>query len=139
MTVEKLKRIKDVRVLLFGDFMVDKYIYGKVSRISPEAPVPVLQVTKKQTKLGGAGNVVNNVMTLGAKVRVLGCIGKDADGGWIISELAENGIETEHIQQFSHVNTISKTRLLSKNQQFLRYDEEKIQGIPCRRRGGYLV
>lgn len=130
MTVEKLKRIKDVRVLLFGDFMVDKYIYGKVSRISPEAPVPVLQVTKKQTKLGGAGNVVNNVMTLGAKVRVLGCIGKDADGGWIISELAENGIETEHIQQFSHVNTISKTRLVSKNQQFLRYDEEKIQGIP---------
>ncbi len=130
MTVEKLKRIKDVRVLLFGDFMVDKYIYGKVLRISPEAPVPVLQVTKKQTKLGGAGNVVNNVMTLGAKVRVLGCIGKDADGGWIISELAENGIETEHIQQFSHVNTISKTRLVSKNQQFLRYDEEKIQGIP---------
>lgn len=48
MTVEKLKRIKDVRVLLFGDFMVDKYIYGKVSRISPEAPVPVLQVTKSR-------------------------------------------------------------------------------------------
>lgn len=55
MTVEKLKQIKNIRVLLFGDFMVDKYIYGKVSRISPEAPVPVLQVTKTQTKLGGAG------------------------------------------------------------------------------------
>mgnify|MGYP002470040701 FL=1 len=130
MTVEKLKQIKNIRVLLFGDFMVDKYIYGKVSRISPEAPVPVLQVTKKQTKLGGAGNVVNNVMALGAKVRVLGCIGQDNDGGWIISELKENGIETNYIQQFSHVNTISKTRLVSKNQQFLRYDEEKIQAIP---------
>lgn len=129
-TVEKLKHIKNIRVLLFGDFMVDKYIYGKVTRISPEAPVPVLQVTKKQIKLGGAGNVVNNIMTLGAKVRALGCIGQDADGEWIISELEENGIETGYIQQFSRVKTISKTRLVAKNQQFLRYDEEKIEAIP---------
>ena len=92
MTIEKLNKIADIRVLLFGDFMVDKYIHGKVSRISPEAPVPVLEVTARQTKLGGAGNVVNNIMTLGASVRVLGCVGDDADGDWILSELSEKGI-----------------------------------------------
>lgn len=80
MNLKKLKQIKNVRVLLFGDFMVDKYIYGKVTRISPEVPVPVLQVTKKQMKLGGAGNVLNNIMALGAKARALGCIGQDTDG-----------------------------------------------------------
>lgn len=130
MTVEKLNQIKNIHVLIFGDFMVDKYIYGKVTRISPEAPVPVLQVTKKQKKFGGAGNVVNNIINLGAKVRVLGCIGSDADGEWIISEFLHSGIETDYIQQFSQVKTISKTRVASKNQQFLRYDEEKIQELP---------
>lgn len=130
MTIEKLSQIKDTCVLLFGDFMVDKYIYGTVTRISPEAPVPVLEVTAKQLKLGGAGNVVNNIITLGASVRALGCVGKDADGDWIISELSDKGIKTEYIMQNSHVQTISKTRLISKKQQFLRYDEEVIQDIP---------
>lgn len=130
MTIEKLNKIADIRVLLFGDFMVDKYIHGKVSRISPEAPVPVLEVTARQTKLGGAGNVVNNIMTLGASVRVLGCVGDDADGDWILSELSEKGIETGYMRKYPQMQTISKTRLVSKNQQFLRYDEEKIQDIP---------
>lgn len=130
MTVEKLNQIKNAHVLIFGDYMIDKYIYGKVTRISPEAPVPVLRVTKKQVKFGGAGNVVNNVINLGAKVRVLGCVGSDTDGDWIITEFMNNGIETDYIQQHSLLKTISKTRLASKNQQFLRYDEEIIQELP---------
>lgn len=130
MTVEKLNQIKNAHVLIFGDYMVDKYIYGKVTRISPEAPVPVLQVTKKQVKFGGAGNVVNNVINLGAKVRVLGCIGSDTDGEWIITEFTNNGIETDYIRQSPQIKTISKTRVASKNQQFLRYDEEIIQELP---------
>ncbi len=130
MTIEKLGKVSEIKVLLFGDFMVDKYIYGKVSRISPEAPVPVLEVSSKQFKLGGAGNVVNNIITLGASVRVLGCVGEDADGAWIVSELSGKGIEAGHIRKFPQVQTISKTRLVSKNQQFLRYDEEKVEDIP---------
>lgn len=130
MTIERLSQIKDTCVLLFGDFMVDKYIYGDVTRISPEAPVPVLKVTSKQMRLGGAGNVVNNLISLGACVRVLGCMGKDTNGEWIISELSDKGINTEHIMQHPQIRTISKTRLISNKQQFLRYDEEIIKDIP---------
>lgn len=130
MMLEKLGRIKDVRVLLYGDFMVDRYISGKVARISPEAPVPVLQVTSKQARLGGAGNVAGNIVGLGAKVRAIGCVGDDPDGGWIISELSESGVETGYMRKHPQAATISKTRLVSKNQQFLRYDEETVRGVP---------
>ena len=80
MNVELLHNVKKLRVLVIGDFMIDKYIEGSVSRISPEAPVPVLAVKNKISKLGGAGNVVNNLAMLGASIRVAGCIGTDIDG-----------------------------------------------------------
>lgn len=127
MDVEFLHNIKTLNILVIGDFMVDKYIEGNVSRISPEAPVPVLEVTNKISKLGGAGNVVNNIAMLGAKVRTVGCIGLDIDGQWIKGELNSKDIDTNFLMQSENVKTIVKTRLVSKKQQFLRCDEEVIQ------------
>lgn len=128
--MERFKKIKDINVLVYGDLMVDKYICGQVSRISPEAPVPVLQVESRLSKLGGAGNVINNIISLGASVRVLGGIGKDYEGESIIEEFKKKGIDTRHIRQYLEIQTISKTRLISRNHQLLRYDEEEIRDMP---------
>ena len=129
MNVELLHKIKDLSVLVIGDFMVDKYIEGSVTRISPEAPVPVLEVKTKKRKLGGAGNVVNNISILGANIKVVGCVGKDADGDWLIQKMNERGIDTSYLRQEKGTQTISKTRLVSKKQQFLRLDEETIKAV----------
>ena len=125
MNIEILHKINDIKVLVFGDFMVDKYISGNVSRISPEAPVPIVEVTNENEKLGGAGNVINNIMSLGGKVKVLGCIGDDKAGDFIKDYFKNIGTDTSYLKQYRDVNTIIKTRIVSKNQQFLRIDEEK--------------
>ena len=130
MNIEELKKINNKTILVFGDLMVDKYITGNVSRISPEAPVPILAVTNKQSKLGGAGNVINNVTSLGGKTKILGCVGNDEDGSWITKTLSQRGIDISYLKCSDEVKTISKTRLVSKNQQFLRFDEEIIKDIP---------
>lgn len=130
MKVDRLHDISKCKVLIYGDFMVDKYIMGNVKRISPEAPVPILEVTKKNSKLGGAGNVVNNIIALGASTRVLGCVGDDADGLWIIERLNKRSADTAFMQMNSDVMTIVKTRVVSKKQQYIRLDEERIQDIP---------
>ena len=77
MNVEKIKNINNITVLVFGDYMVDSYINGDVKRISPEAPVPVVEIKNRTKKLGGAGNVINNIISFGAKVKAIGCIGDD--------------------------------------------------------------
>lgn len=130
MNIEKLHSVKDINVLLCGDFMVDKYVIGNVSRISPEAPVPILEVKSKSSKLGGAGNVINNIIALGANTRAIGCIGRDYDGSWILDKLKELGVDVKYLMQSDETRTIVKTRLVSKNQQFLRCDEEEIKDIP---------
>lgn len=127
--IEALHDIKKLNVLVFGDFMVDKYISGSVSRISPEAPVPVLEVKSKKSRLGGAGNVVKNIAILGAKTRAVGCIGKDDDGEWLINELKSHGSDIRFLKQNQECHTIVKTRLVSKNQQFLRMDEEVVKDV----------
>lgn len=127
--IEKIEKITRARVLIYGDMMVDKYIDGKVSRISPEAPVPVLSVTKKVSKLGGAGNVMDNIVSLGGNVRAIGYLGEDEDGSWALNALANKHIDTSMIRQYKNVKTITKTRLVSKNQQFLRCDEEEIKPV----------
>jgi D-beta-D-heptose 7-phosphate kinase/D-beta-D-heptose 1-phosphate adenosyltransferase len=128
--IEQIEKIKDISVLIYGDMMVDKYINGTVSRISPEAPVPVLKVTDKFSKLGGAGNVIDNIVSLGASVRVLGYFGRDAEGDWTIEALNERKVDTSLIRQYEGCRTITKTRLTSKKQQFLRADEEEIKPAP---------
>lgn len=123
----KLKRIAEVcsrfankKILVFGDIILDRYIFGQVERISPEAPVPVVKVDSEEMRLGGAGNVAANIDQLGAKALLLGVVGADgyADeiarlkktGNWVISDPANQ--------------TIVKTRIISQRQQIVRVDRE---------------
>ncbi|WP_034246530.1 D-glycero-beta-D-manno-heptose-7-phosphate kinase [Lachnospira multipara] len=128
--IEQIEKIKDITVLIYGDMMVDKYVNGTVSRISPEAPVPVLTVTDKFSKLGGAGNVIDNIVSLGASVKVIGYLGNDMEGDWAKKALTERGVDTSLLLQYEDCRTITKTRLTSKKQQFLRADEEIIKPAP---------
>lgn len=125
MDSSQLYRMNEITVLVYGDFMVDKYIHGEVSRISPEAPVPVLHVTGKERKFGGAGNVVANLLALGAKVRVAGFTGSDEDGTWMTDTFSKMGADTTYIENTDNLQTVIKTRITSRNQQFIRLDEEK--------------
>lgn len=111
-------------VLIVGDLMVDRYIIGTVDRISPEAPIPVLLQQQITRKLGGMGNVVLNVASLSAKVRVVGRVGSDEEGRYLRDTLKENGVDDSYV--FSEGKTIVKTRVAASNQQFLRIDEETI-------------
>ena len=129
MDIKQLYKMKEVTALVYGDFMVDKYIHGNVNRISPEAPVPVLHVTEKERKFGGAGNVVSNLLALGVKVRVAGYTGNDEDGMWLSDTFSDLGADTTYMKNVSRVQTIIKTRITSRNQQFIRLDEEKIENI----------
>lgn len=125
MNIEILHKIENLKVLVFGDYMVDKYISGSVSRISPEAPVPVIEVKSLTQKLGGAGNVINNIISLGANVKVLGCVGNDEAGDFIVNYFANNKTNISYLKKYNQISTVIKTRVVSKNQQFLRIDEEK--------------
>ena len=125
MNIEILHKIEDIKVLVFGDYMVDKYIIGNVNRISPEAPVPVIEVKNQSQKLGGAGNVINNIISLGANVKVLGCVGNDDAGNFITNYFNNDKTNISYLKKYNQLSTIIKTRIVSKNQQFLRIDEEK--------------
>ncbi len=126
---EQMKMIQNKKLLVYGDYMVDQYIDGDISRISPEAPVPVLNVKKKWSKLGGAANVAENLISIGASVRTLGCVGNDEAGKWMIEEIGQKGIDTNFLYSFDDVKTIRKTRVTSRKQQFIRLDEEDIKDV----------
>lgn len=111
-------------ILVIGDLMLDEYVYGDVERISPEAPVPVLKVNNNEFRLGGATNVAFNVISLGGKVTVIGQIGEDQNGDKIIEELNKKGINHFLIRNKDY-STISKTRVVSSNQQLIRIDKEE--------------
>lgn len=111
-------------LLVVGDMMVDKYIIGSVDRISPEAPVPVLFQRKIERKLGGTGNVIVNAVSLGAKVRAIGCVGNDSEGRYFRESLKKMGVDGRYI--FTKNSTIVKTRVSAANQQFMRIDEEVV-------------
>jgi len=108
--------------------MVDKFIWGKVARISPEAPVPVVEVTKDTETLGGAGNVANNITSLGGKAVIISAIGEDNTGRSMIDMLKEKGVNTDHLVFDAHRPTIIKTRIIATNQQVVRVDRE-IKGV----------
>ena len=118
-----LKELKKGKVIVFGDIMLDKYLSGSINRISPEAPVPVLNPSSEEIRLGGAANVALNLSSLGVKTTLLGVTGKDDDSEKIIDLLKLNKIRFS--LRRSVVPTISKTRLLSSQQQLLRIDEEE--------------
>lgn len=112
-------------ITVAGDVMADNYIEGKVERISPEAPVPVVETTKKYTRPGGAGNVALNLISLGAKVNVCAVIGDDKNGKTLTKIFSDSGINTQYIFCSPHRVTTSKTRVLGNHIQMLRVDEEE--------------
>lgn len=115
---------KNKNVLIIGDVMLDSYIFGNVDRISPEAPVPVVDIVRKQNKLGGAANVAANIKTLGGTPFLCSVIGKDQTGSIFISELKKLKISSEYILQSVNRITTDKKRVIGNNHQMLRIDEE---------------
>lgn len=126
MDITKIYQLYKKEILVYGDVIVDIYIEGSVSKISPEAPVPVLVVEKMRKKLGGAANVAENLLSLGANVRVLGYSGQDENGNWLLHRLQDIHADCRYFIQFADYSTISKTRITSNKQQLIRYDIEKI-------------
>jgi D-beta-D-heptose 7-phosphate kinase/D-beta-D-heptose 1-phosphate adenosyltransferase len=124
MLEKTLKGFAKVNILVIGDIMMDRFIWGKVSRISPEAPVPVVLVEKETFLLGGAANVVNNIHSLGGKVSLCGVVGDDETGQKIINKLTEMGIGTHGILVDQGRQTTVKTRIIAHQQQLVRIDRE---------------
>ena len=117
------------KILVIGDLMVDHYIWGNSSRISPEAPVPVVDVKEENNRLGGACNVANNLISLNAEVSLCGVIGRDSMGDWMINELNKQEIDIQYIFQDPTRPTTQKTRILISSQQALRVDKESRESI----------
>ncbi|MDO9125015.1 MAG: D-glycero-beta-D-manno-heptose-7-phosphate kinase [Deltaproteobacteria bacterium] len=122
-----IRRFSGVRILVVGDIMLDRFIWGRVSRISPEAPVPVVVVDKETFLLGGAANVVNNIHSLGGKASLCGVIGDDEMGQKVIQRLSEMGIERSGVSIEPGRQTTVKTRIIAHHQQLVRIDRETTQ------------
>ncbi|MDR0292031.1 MAG: D-glycero-beta-D-manno-heptose-7-phosphate kinase [Elusimicrobium sp.] len=127
---EILKSFNGVPVVVVGDVMLDHFIRGSVTRISPEAPVPVVNVTKEYYVAGGAGNVAVNLAALGAKPVVLSVVGQDRSGEDLINFLTSKGVDTSFIALDSSRPTTQKIRILAENQQVVRFDRESKKTIP---------
>ncbi|GGE66929.1 D-glycero-beta-D-manno-heptose-7-phosphate kinase [Massilia psychrophila] len=112
-----------VRILVVGDVMLDRYWFGDVSRISPEAPVPVVRIERREERLGGAANVARNVASLGAHCGLLGVVGADEAGAQVEQLLAESSIFS-YLKRDAAISTIIKLRVIGRNQQLLRIDFE---------------
>jgi D-beta-D-heptose 7-phosphate kinase/D-beta-D-heptose 1-phosphate adenosyltransferase len=117
------------RILVIGDLMIDHYLWGSCERISPEAPVQIVDIKNETTVLGGAGNVINNLVTLGAKVSVSSVIGRDDNGSELIEMLESIDVDTTKILQHSGRKTSKKSRVIASSQQVLRYDKESKESI----------
>jgi rfaE bifunctional protein kinase chain/domain len=116
-------------ILVIGDLMIDHYIWGSASRLSPEAPVPIVNVKNESTTLGGAGNVVQNLVSLGAKVAVAGIIGNDTYGSQLVEILESEGVETNVIIKDNSRPTTVKSRVLVGSHQLVRIDREVAEPI----------
>ena len=119
---ELLKGIGGQRVLVIGDVILDHYIWGDVERVSPEAPVPVVNVEKESDRLGGAANVALNLATLGVRTALLGRVGADSFGGRLLRMAEEAGIAKVGELPQTLAGTIVKTRVVARNQQLCRLD-----------------
>jgi D-beta-D-heptose 7-phosphate kinase/D-beta-D-heptose 1-phosphate adenosyltransferase len=113
------------RFLVIGDVMLDEFVWGKVSRISPEAPVPVVEVVSESCYPGGAANVARNLVEFTPHVRVLGAIGRDAHGVRLVELLGAEGIRTDALIPVDDWPTIVKTRIIARQQQVVRVDRER--------------
>jgi rfaE bifunctional protein kinase chain/domain len=124
-----LDRFAGRRLLVLGDLMLDEFIWGEVRRISPEAPVPVVEVRRESQHLGGAGNVVSNLLALGARATIIGVIGADAAGERLRDQAQERGADVTGLVVDSSRPTTLKTRIVAHSQQMLRFDREEKRAI----------
>ena len=124
-----ISKFPETEIMVIGDIMMDEYIWGDVSRISPEAPVPVVAVKKETKMLGGAANVINNICSLGGKTILCGVIGDDETGEGIIERLQDMGQTTEGLISEKERQTSIKPRVVAQNQQVVRFDKESRQEI----------
>lgn len=123
------EKFNQLKVAVVGDVMIDAYLLGKVNRISPEAPVPVVNLSKREERLGGAANVALNLVALGAKPIMCSCIGSDKDGKLLLDLLKSAGISDKGLVVSNSRMTTVKTRVLGNNQHLLRIDAEQTTSI----------
>ena len=128
--LDAVDRFNDARILVIGDVIVDQFIWGTVSRISPEAPVPVVNVTREELLLGGSANVLRNIISLGGSCALCGIIGSDGMGEEFLALMREVGAPVTGLVRGDRPTTL-KTRVVAQGQQVVRYDREKA-GIPSR-------
>ncbi|MBX7158286.1 MAG: D-glycero-beta-D-manno-heptose-7-phosphate kinase [Verrucomicrobiae bacterium] len=124
-----LESFRAKKILVIGDIMLDEFIWGKVSRISPEAPVPVVEVQREEFFTGGAANVARNLRPFGVSVLMMGRVGKDREGKQLLQLLKKEGVKTDYILNTSTLPTIVKTRIIAKTQQMVRVDKEVCDGL----------
>ncbi|MGH7818411.1 MAG: bifunctional heptose 7-phosphate kinase/heptose 1-phosphate adenyltransferase, partial [Candidatus Binatia bacterium] len=120
-----VRRFPRVRLLVVGDLMLDQFVWGRVSRISPEAPVPVVQVTRESFHLGGAANVAANIRALGGRATIAGVVGQDDFGRRVLEELRKIGVDVSGVVRSRSYSTIRKIRILAHQQQVVRLDREQ--------------
>jgi rfaE bifunctional protein kinase chain/domain len=123
-TTYKAPALDQVRILVVGDVMLDRYWFGDVSRISPEAPVPIVRIEKREARLGGAANVARNAAALGANAGLLGVVGADEAGNEVEQMLASDGIKS-FLKRDDAISTIIKLRVIGRQQQMVRIDFEE--------------
>lgn len=127
--MDYLKQFSKARILVIGDFMLDQFVWGSVNRISPEAPVPVVNVQRESYMPGGALNVANNIRTLGGTVYPCGVVGRDLEGRMLVKTIRREGIETGGVIYDASRRTTLKTRIIAHSQQVVRFDREKAEDI----------
>lgn len=127
---ELLERMQRQSILMVGDIMLDRFVWGKVSRISPEAPVPVVHVTDESAFPGGAANVARNLSDFGIPVSLVGVIGADTAGNELLAALSDAGISTDGIVALQEHRTTVKTRVIARQQQVVRVDREPTEPMP---------
>ena len=120
-----MRRFPRAKLLVIGDVIMDQYLWGKVTRISPEAPVPIVNVQKETLTLGGAGNVVHNIFSIGAKVSLAGLVGNDKLGKDLTKMLQKKKVDIQGLLPGKDKATMLKTRVVAHNQQVVRVDREK--------------
>ena len=118
-----------IKVAVVGDVMLDTYWWGHVDRISPEAPVPVVALDKRELRIGGAGNVALNLVALGAQVNIFSVLGEDEEGRALDQLLTDSGVDTSFIIFSSERITTNKVRIISRNQQMMRLDSETTRDL----------
>lgn len=136
---ETIEKINGLPMLVVGDIILDRYIWGSVARISPEAPVPVVDVKQVEDRLGGAANVVRNLCNLGAQVTLCGFIGDDVEGQTVLKLLEKDKVERDGVIIDRGRPTCLKTRIVAQKQQMLRIDRESTAPLPTPLREGFAA